>query len=217
MTQSGLPQNTPQIVPEFLILGDLWNWVISHPLYNPPAYTLKYYFNILNPVNGTPVEFEIDTTQNGNLYWAYFDSTTVPSGAVGGEYKWASRITGTDNGTTIKETYQRGVLTLFPDPSAASDQRTQEEMILDALNAMILNTASLDQQEYTIGDRHIRKIDRKELFALRNHYKAIVIAQRKKLSFDSGNLKADGTVRIRFTPTYGYGGRQGRGLDGQIW
>lgn len=218
MTQSGLPQNTPQIVPEYLLLGTIWNWLISHPTYTPGnGFSLTYLFNLLNPTNGTPVEMSVSTTPNGNNFWTYRDMSSPPSGIVGGEYKWASLIQGTDNGTTIKQVYQRGVLTIFPDPATASDQRTQEEMILDALNAMIINMASLDQQEYTIGDRHIKKMDRAELMKYRDRFKSIVNAQRKKLSYDSGNLKADGTIRVRFTPTYGNGGRQGRSLDGNIY
>ena len=210
MSQSKPPTDTQQIVPQYLIAGTIWNWEISNPLYTPTTATLVYYFNQLNPPNGTPYIFNLTTTADGNLFWTYADSATsaVPNLAAG-NYRWASIVAGVSNGTSFRNAYQQGELTIFPDPTTGVDCRTAEEIILNALDAMIGDTASLDQSGYTIGNRTINKMDRIELLKYRDRYKSLVVAQQKLLSFQSGNLKSTSGIRIRFDPTYGYGNAQG--------
>lgn len=212
MSQVNPTQQTQQIVPQYLIKGTIWSWTISNPLYTPSTATLTYYFNQLNPPSGTPFEFPITTTANGNLFWSYVDSTTISSLAAG-NYRWASIISGTNNGTSFREAFQQGELTIFPDPTAGVDMRTAEEIILNALDAMIASTASLEQESYTLsgpgGARTIGKMQRLELLKFRDRYKALVVAQQKLLSFQSGNTKSTSGIRIRFDPTYGYGSAQG--------
>lgn len=198
MSQSEPPINTPFIVPEYLIAGEIWNWLVGLTQFTPAdGFTLKYYFNLLNTfnVNNTSFSFNIDASVNGNNFWLYKDSATISS-LVAGDYQWYSLASGTSNGTTVRQKAQWGQLTIFPDQTTGVDVRTLERQMLDALNAMLLDTASLEQAEYTIGNRHIGKMDREELLKYRDKFKNICNAQAKKMAFDSGNTKATNDIRL---------------------
>lgn len=213
MPQSEPPVNTPYIVPEYLISGEIWNWLFTPVLYTPAdGFTLTYYFNLLNDVafQNLRCSFNIATTVNGNNYWTYKDSgTIVPDQSptvpalVAGEYQWYSRRSGTSNGTTVKERAQWGQLTIFPDQTTGVDVRTLERIIFEALEAMIKDTASMEQQEYTLGNRHIGKMNRKDLLMFRDRYKTICQAQARKMSFESGNVKATNDIRLYNAPKKG--------------
>ena len=69
-----------------------------------------------------------------------------------------------------------------------TDERTENEKILDALNAALLNRATSDQNAYMIGTRRLDRIPLEELRRLRGTF---VTAVR----FEKG--KAFGSVRVK--------------------
>jgi hypothetical protein len=48
--------------------------------------------------------------------------------------------------------------------------------VLDAIEAVIENRATLDQQEYTIGSRHLKRMTAAELIEFRDKYRGLVAA-----------------------------------------
>lgn len=62
--------------------------------------------------------------------------------------------------------------------SAAFDNRTNNEKILDAIDAVIAGTATTDQQELTIDGTTIRRRTPAELIRLRNSYAGRVYSER---------------------------------------
>lgn len=202
MSQSLPPVNTPLTEPLALTAGEIWNWLSNQPLYLPSqGFYLTYYFNLINDNNfmGLRDDFEIETTSaDGVNFWAYLDSSSLEN-FVPGQWRYNGVIEGTQDGTSIRQTVTTGDMVIFPDPTVSNgDVRTMEEVIYYALEAMIANTPNLDQQEYTILDRHISKMDRAELFKFRNYYKNIVNAQKQHRLFKSGKVKATNSLKFYF-------------------
>ena len=62
-----------------------------------------------------------------------------------------------------------------------SDDRTEAEHILDAINDTILNRATSDQSAYVIGTRRLDRIPMAELRVLRSTYITAVRREKGKL------------------------------------
>ena len=63
----------------------------------------------------------------------------------------------------------------------SADDRTENERILDAINATIENRATSDQQYYMIGTRRLDRIPMDELRLLRATYITAVRREKGKL------------------------------------
>jgi hypothetical protein len=57
------------------------------------------------------------------------------------------------------------------DQAANLDDRSHARKVLDAIEAVIENRATLDQQEYTIGSRHLKRMTVAELIEFRDKYR----------------------------------------------
>ena len=69
----------------------------------------------------------------------------------------------------------------------ATEEKTENEKMLDAINATLLNRATTDQQNYMIGTRQLSRIPLPELQKLKSTYITAIRLERNK---------AFGTVRI---------------------
>lgn len=90
---------------------------------------------------------------------------------VAGDYKWQVVATKTTTRYTIAE----GWITLTDNiagRSAAYDNRSHAKKVLDAIEAVIENRATQDQQNYTIAGRSLSRTPLKDLMTLRASYKA---------------------------------------------
>ena len=65
--------------------------------------------------------------------------------------------------------------------SPENDERTENEQILDAINATILNRATSDQEGYMIGTRRLDRIPMAELRRLRSQFITAVRREKGKL------------------------------------
>jgi hypothetical protein len=80
----------------------------------------------------------------------------------------------------------------------AYDARSQVKIILDNIDAMIAGKATLDQQEYSIGTRQLRRIPLPDLIALRKEYARLYAAeQRAEKLKNGGSLIRNHKVRFR--------------------
>ena len=62
-----------------------------------------------------------------------------------------------------------------------NDERTENEQILDAINATILNRVTSDQEGYMIGTRRLDRIPMAELRPLRAQFITAVRREKGKL------------------------------------
>lgn len=79
--------------------------------------------------------------------------------------------------------------------SAPYDGRTQNEIALDAINAVMANRATLDQEQYKINNRELRRMPVKDLLALRAFYATQVRRERAR---KSGQGRLGRAVPVRF-------------------
>jgi len=83
-----------------------------------------------------------------------------------GKYRYT--ITDTDG-----DIIEGGNFQLLPS-LAAGDGRTRNQIILDAIDAVLEGRASQNQLSVSVGDKSIRYLDHSELLNLRSHYQEMV-------------------------------------------
>lgn len=87
-----------------------------------------------------------------------------------------------ENGTS-RVLIETGQVNCLPDPTAittGTDNRQYAEKALAAIEAVLLNRATADQQSYSIAGRSITKIPIVELMELREKFKKEVAAKRNQ-------------------------------------
>lgn len=182
----------PTTEPTKLRAGDTWKWRREDLSADYPAgtWTLKYRFK--NATGG----FEITATADGVNFAVTVTAAT--SGAyAAGEYAWQAWV---ENGSE-KYTVRTGTLDVLPDlragtATAALDTRSMARKLLDAVEAVLANTATLDQQAYTIHGRSLTRIPRGELLEIRSKLKAEVAGEQRAEKLRKG-LGGDNRIVVR--------------------
>lgn len=157
---------TPTNEPLELRAGDTWEWRRDDLTADYPAdmWTLTYRFK--NAAGG----FEVTSTADGSNFAVSVAASTT-AGYAAGTYSWAAQAV---NGTT-KKTVDTGTLKVLPNlfagsASTATDQRTHAKKVLDAIEAVIEGRATLDQEEFQIGGRMLKRTSIPHLLKLRSRY-----------------------------------------------
>jgi hypothetical protein len=156
-------------IPQTLTAGDLWGWTDTLTDYPATVWVLYYYF-------AGPKAFSITGTASGSdhvLAYLAASSTDYPRGT----YQWRARVVKIAD-TTNKVSVATGRLSLLPNlANLATDNRSHEQKVLDALEAVIQNRATTDQQSYSVAGRSISRMTWDELHAAYDRYKLIVAKQ----------------------------------------
>lgn len=157
--------------PEQIRAGDTLKWTRS--LCDFPAtagWTLTYHF-----VSALS-KFDIAATACGDDY-AVNAAADATSAYAPGVYRWIARVSGNSEVHTVGE----GTVTVLPNVTSeegARDPRSQNERILDAINALIEGRANADVQRYTIHGRELEKMAIKDLMWWRGQYVELVNAEK---------------------------------------
>jgi hypothetical protein len=154
-----------------LIAGDSLDFVVSVPDY-PATDGWALTYRLAPRTAGTALSFA--ATALGRDYRVQvLAATTAAWAAV--EYSWASYVTKAGNRFTVDS----GTITIQPDPGvvATSDTRSHARRTLAAIEAVIEGRATRDQEEYTIGNRSLKRTPIRDLLTLRDRYKAEVNAE----------------------------------------
>ncbi len=160
----------PTSEPRELRAGDTWKWRREDLSSTPaPTWTLKYEFK-----NSTGA-FQVTAAADGANHAVTVAKATTATFAAG-RYRWVAFV---DDGT---ERYSIGtgeieVLRNFDD-DAVLDVRSHAKKVLDAIEAVLENRATLDQQNYTIGNRSLARTPIPDLLLLRDRYRAEVTSQQ---------------------------------------
>jgi hypothetical protein len=167
MNSSEIPRNEP---PEARA-GLTWQWRREDLVSDYPAssWTLKYWFK---KTGATQANF-LDHGNRRRRQLRRQRRCATTGAYTAGDYTWAAIVTG---GSTEAYEVDRGRLKLLAryDQAANLDDRTHARKVLDAIEAVIENRATLDQQEYTIGSRHLKRMTAAELVAFREKYRGLV-------------------------------------------
>lgn len=157
-------------IPSTLISGDSLTWltaagvdtVTGLPI-DSAAYTLATSFR------GSGGSLDVTATTSGTG-WSSTITAVQSAGLPAGVYQWASYATKTG----VRVTLQTGTLTVTPNLATANstfEARTHARRMLDAIEAMLENRSTKEQQEYTIATRSLKYIPILELMQWRDHYK----------------------------------------------
>lgn len=171
-------------IPAQLAAGDsvTWNDNAARDNLNNPItsvdWSLAYYFrgaqtlNVTSTANGPGWTTTITAAQSANL--------------SAGTLYWQAVATK----LTSRITLGTGTLKVTPNLVAVSgvfDGRSEAEQALDAINAEIsARLTGGTTEEYTIGNRSLKKTPMKDLVALQSRYKTIVTRERQAQAIANG-------------------------------
>lgn len=170
MNSSEIPRSEP---PE-LRAGVTWQWRREDLIADYPAssWTLKYWMKQRAAAGG---HIEITASADSDNFSIVVAASTTQS-YTAGKYDWAAEVSG---GSSEVYEVDRGVLIVLArfDQASALDFRTHAEKMLEAIEALLENRGTVDQMEYTIGSRHLKRLSVKELTDWRDYYRAEVLSQ----------------------------------------
>ena len=179
--------------PNELQLGDFWAWKRTDLSTDYPtaSYALSYEFNLVD--GSTVSNFSLTETESNNEYIIEVSNTTS---YTAGEYNWIAYITRSSDSARIK--LSEGFTEIQENyATTTSSVRSHAKKVLDAIEAVIENRATMDQSSMSIAGRSLSRLTIDELLQFRDRYKAEYLKEVKKARIknkkDSGN-----TIKIRF-------------------
>jgi len=185
--------NYPTTEPNELQLGDFWAWkrIDLSTDYPTASYSLSYEFNLVD--GSTAANFTLTATESNDEYIIETSNTTS---YTAGEYNWVSYITRSSDSARIK--LSEGFTEIQENyATTTSSVRSHAKKVLDAIEAVIENRATMDQSSMSIAGRSLSRLTIDELLQFRDRYKAEYLKEVKKARIknkkDSGN-----TIKIRF-------------------
>ena len=185
--------NYPTSVPNELQLGDYWAWK-KDKLYNDyplDLYSLSYEFNLVD--GSTASNFTLTATEANNTYYIEESSTTS---YTKGEYNWVEYITRTSDSARIK--LSEGFIEIQENYATTnSSVRSHAKKVLDAIEAVIENRATMDQSSMSIAGRSLSRLSIDELLLFKDRYKAEYLKEVKKARINN-NKSAGNNIKVRF-------------------
>jgi hypothetical protein len=185
--------NYPTSEPNELQLGDFWSWKRTDLSTDYPtaSYSLSYEFNLVE--GSTAANFTLTATESNDEYIIETSNTTS---YTAGQYNWVSYITRSSDSARIK--LSEGFTEIQENyATTTSSVRSHAKKVLDAIEAVIENRATMDQSSMSIAGRSLSRLTIDELLQFRDRYKADYLKEVKKARIknkkDSGN-----TIKVRF-------------------
>ena len=170
--------NYPEQEPETLVVGDRWAWRRDDlaNIYDPSLYSLTYRFQ--HDSGGSGNSFTITATESNDNYFIEVDSSVTANYSVS-EYKWDAYITRTSDSERVRVDFGRTKLVENLATSTA-DLRSHAKKVLDAIEAVIENRASMDQSSMSIAGRSLSRMTIDELLVFRDRYNAEYLREVKR-------------------------------------
>ena len=112
-----------------------------------------------------PIAINLAATIDGDEFVFSADASTTATWSAG-DYWYSVRVT---SGSAVQE-LESGQVTVLPDMATASsgyDGRTQAEIALAAIEAVLANRATKDQDRYRINNRELYRTSISDLLKLR--------------------------------------------------
>ncbi|HEX3560370.1 MAG TPA: hypothetical protein VHU19_14275 [Pyrinomonadaceae bacterium] len=171
----------PEYEPERIAIGETAEWRKVVPDFPPgEGWTLTYY------VRGAGRGFDQAGVTDGDGYKIVV-ANTVTALMSAGKYYFEARVS---NGSEEHEVARGEMLAVLSIKGMATtatlDDRSPAQQILDAIDAMAVGKATLDQQSYQIGTRQLARIPISELLKLRSTYAQLVARERRAARLKEG-------------------------------
>lgn len=195
---SGSSPILPQNEPNRLTAGDTWQWTRRLIDYPPDTFTLWYFLRAVN-VTGSTGKLDVSAGADPNAPDQFL--VTVPSATTAplpsGEWVWQAAVKDANGNRT---TLDGGTLWVDQNLEALTggvDNRTHNQKMLDAIEALLEKRATKSEESYQIAGRSLKHLTPQELVQWHGVYKNRVRreqAEAKQLKRSSTDLK------VRFGP-----------------
>ena len=182
--------------PNTLVLGDYWSWKRDDLATDYPVgtYALTYEFHSDSGGGGTK-KFTLTAVEADDTYYIESASSTTTGYAVG-DYVWEAYITKTSSSNRIMVDSGRTSITENL-ANTNADLRSHAKKVLDALEAVIENRATMDQSSMSIAGRSLSRMSVDELLTFRNRYKAEYLKEIK-LARIRNKQGSGNTIKVNF-------------------
>ena len=172
--------------PRKITAGLSYSWDKSLTDYPATAWTLAY--SIVNNAE----QYDVTASADGDGY-----DVAITKAATAVYEPGAYRLIGyVDDGTDRKQVYI-GDLIVEPDFTNVSDRRSYAEKTLEAIEALIANAASKDQESVTVDGQTLVRRKPVDLIMLRDRFKREVAAEKRAADMAAG-IGGTGRVQLRF-------------------
>jgi hypothetical protein len=139
-----------------------------------------------------PSAINLTAAAEGSQHRLHADAATTAAWPAG-DYWYTMRAV---RGAEVSEVEQ-GQLTVLPDVAALTepyDGRSQAQIALEAIDAVLAKRATLDQERYRINNRELYRTSIPDLLKLRSYYAEQV---KREQSAACGRNPFGATVRVR--------------------
>ena len=190
-------ENYPQKEPSTLVLGDYWAWKRDDlaDTYPIGSYALTYEFHEDSGGGGVH-KFTLTATETNDTYYIEAASSSTTGYAVG-DYIWEAYITkASDSNRVMVDSGRTTISQNLADTNA--DLRSHAKKVLDAIEAVIENRASMDQSSMSIAGRSLSRMSIDELMTFRDRYKAEYLKEIKLARIRNGQGTGN-TPKVRFS------------------
>lgn len=188
--------NYPTNVPDELVVGDRWVWKRTAMVANYPvaSYQVKYSFRLLTTA---ATEISITASENSSPEEYLVEVAAATTAAyTAGDYTYQEYIIRSSDSERF--VFSTGVLIVKPDlDTDTSDPRSNARIILDGLQAMLENRATIDQMSMSIAGRSLSRMTPAEIRDWERHYKYLVGLETKKMRIEKGQATGS-QVLVKF-------------------
>jgi hypothetical protein len=185
--------------PSTLVAGDRFTWKRDDLAgdYSPSAYALTYEFHSDVGGGGTK-KFTITATEADDTYYIEVGSSTTAN-YTPGDYIWEAYITRSSDSERIMVDSGRTEITINL-ANTNADLRSHAKKVLDAIEAVIENRATMDQSSMSIAGRSLSRMNIDELMSFRSQYKTEYLKEIK-LARIRNKQGSGNTVKVSFGST----------------
>lgn len=153
----------PTFEPDCLVVGDTWQWEKTLTDFSAADFVLTYYFVELA---ANPKKFNIIATDNGGVHSIDEDEAATLL-IEPGNYTYIGRVVGSGDSFTVIT----GQVEILPNLALDfTDPRQHDQIVFDALEAVLENRATSDEQQLKIADREIRLMPIDDIIKWYNFY-----------------------------------------------
>ena len=188
--------NYPVQEPDTIVIGDrlVWRRDDLANTYPIGSYALTYEFHEDSGGGGSH-KFTITATEAENTYFVEVASSTTASYSDG-DFIWNAFITRSSDSQRIRvDTGRTTIVKNLANTNA--DLRSHAKKVLDAVQAVLENRASVDQASFSIAGRSLSRMSIDELLSFRDKYKAEYLQEIKKARIKN-KQRSGNTIEVKF-------------------
>jgi hypothetical protein len=172
-------------IPTEIGAGLTFRAVVEQPIFPAPEWGLSLFLRGTSSIDLISAASGVD-----HIFEA---SASVTASWQPGRYSYLIRAS---DGADVHPV-ERGEVLIAPDLAAQGenfDGRDHVRKVLDAIEAVIENRATIDQQSYTINNRSLQRTPLSELMKLRHQYRAELAAKKARRRGGFGRA-----IKVRLT------------------